>query len=70
MTYDVYTPSRQFRLAGEVSFRTYTWEQFLDLASSVPELEIVAVHDFRYDLNATIELDAAAEDAVLVFRKR
>ena len=70
MTYDVYTPTRQFRLAGELSFRTYTWKQFMRLLHQVPALEVAAVHDFSYDIDEPIELDSDVEDAVFVLRKK
>ncbi len=69
MAYDVYTPTRQLRLESEVSFRTYTAEQFVALVECVPELEIAAVHDFAYDIEEAIELSPEVEDAVFVLRR-
>ena len=37
---------------------------------SDPELELVACHDFRYQIDETRELDDAWEDIVLVLKKR
>jgi len=70
MAYDVYTPTRQFRLAGVLSFRTYTCDQFLALLKKVTALHVVAVHDFRYDIEKPIELDSDVEDAVFVMKKK
>lgn len=69
MSYDVYTPTDTKRLEDTVRFRTYTAEQFMDLVEITPGLEIVAVHDFRYDVECPIELDDSIEDAVFVIKK-
>ncbi len=68
--YDVYTPTRHLRLADEVLFRTYTWSQFRQLLRQVPALEVAAVHDFSYQIDTAIRIDAATEDVVFVLRKR
>jgi SAM-dependent methyltransferase len=70
MTYDVYTPTRAFRLAGEVSFRTYTAAQFQNLLSTAPEWQIAATYDFCYDAASPITIDAATEDVVYVLRRQ
>lgn len=69
MTFDVYTPKRQFRLAEEIEFRTYTAAQMRQLLTMVPDLELVAVHDFAYDIDDLIEIDGRTEDVVYVLRK-
>jgi SAM-dependent methyltransferase len=53
-------------------FRTYGPRQLRALLRSVPELELVAVHDFHYDLDLTRELEGGrgVNDAVLVLRRR
>lgn len=68
--YDVYTPTRQMRLIDEVLFRTYTWPQLRQLLKKVPALEIAALHDFTYDIEVPVEIDARTEDVVFVLRKR
>jgi SAM-dependent methyltransferase len=68
--YDVYTPTRQMRLIDEVVFRTYTWPQFRQLLKKVPDLEVAAMHDFTYDIDVPVEIDARSEDVVFVLRKR
>jgi SAM-dependent methyltransferase len=70
MTYDVYTPSRQFRIAGEATFRTYTAAQMNRLLRDVPQFEITSVHDFSYDVNRPIRIDRTTEDVVYVLRRR
>ncbi len=69
MSYDIYTPTRQFRLTSEVFFRTYKWPQFRQLLSKVPEFEIAEVYDFAYDIERPVKIDAKTEDVVFVLRK-
>ncbi len=70
MTFDVYTPSQQFRMAEEIVFRTYTAPQMRHLFAKVPELELVETFDFHYDLSDPIEVDPTTEDVVYVLRRR
>jgi len=70
MTVEVYTPLRQFRLAGEWALRTYSAAQFHRLLSCVDRLELVQTYDFAYDVNRPIRVDGETEDAVFVLRKR
>ena len=70
MTVDVDTPTRQFRLAEEMSFRTYTAVQFRRLLRRVADLELVETHDFAYELNRPIDVDKQTEDVVYVLRKK
>jgi len=51
-------------------FRTYDARQLARLLRSAPELELVAVHDFHYDLEWTVPLAEARDDCVLVLRRR
>ena len=69
MNYDVYTPTRSFRISDDVLFRTYTLRQFRALVASVPQLEIAAVYDFAYQFDQPITPRATTEDAVFVLRK-
>ena len=70
MTYDVYTPTRHFRIEDKVAFRTYTRSQFLRLLKDEGSFEIAALHDFAYRIDEPIELDDATEDVVFVLRKK
>lgn len=70
MTFDIYTPRRQFRMAEEIVFRTYTAPQMKKLIDSVPELELVETFDFHYDMSEPIKIDATTEDIVYVLRRR
>ncbi len=68
MRYDVYTPTRQLRIEDEIEFRTYTRPQMLKLIEEAGRFEIVAMHDFAYRLDETVELDDETEDVVFVLR--
>lgn len=70
MTVDVYTPSRQFRLAEEMIFRTYTAAQFGRLLARVKELELAETYDFAYDVETPMRVDRKTEDVVYVLRKK
>ncbi len=68
--FDVYTPTRQFRLADELTFRTYTLGQMRALFRRIPGLEVIETYDFGYKIREPIHVDARTEDAVFVLRKR
>jgi len=70
MSFDVYTPTKQFRIEDEICFRTYTCKQLEKLLKTVPEFELTAVYDFGYDVEQPIEIGPATEDVVYVLRKR
>jgi SAM-dependent methyltransferase len=69
MSYDIYTPTRAFRLENEIVFRTYTALQFRRLLRSVPAWNLVGVYDFSYDLAAPINVTPVTEDVVFVLRR-
>jgi SAM-dependent methyltransferase len=66
----VYTPTSLRKLSEEIMFRSYTAPQFLRLVGKVPELEIVAQHDFTYDIHHAVQLTPTTEDVVFVLKKR
>ena len=70
MTTDVHAPLKQFRLAEEMIFRTYTAAQFRRLLGRVAHWEPVETYDFSYDFDHPIRVDAVTEDVVYVLRKR
>ena len=70
MTMDVSTPTRRFRLAEEMIFRTYTGTQFRRLLGRIAELELVETYDFTYDVDQPVRVDAATEDVIYVLRKK
>jgi SAM-dependent methyltransferase len=69
MTYDVFTPTRQFRIQDETNFRTYTREQMQRLIGTCPDLELIDTFDFRYDIDWPIDIDDTTEDVVYVLRR-
>ncbi|MCA9069370.1 MAG: methyltransferase domain-containing protein [Planctomycetaceae bacterium] len=70
MTFDIYTPTRQFRIVDEMDYRTYTADQMNQLFAKVPALEVVATYDFTYDVKSPITIDESTEDTIFVLRKR
>lgn len=70
MSFDVYTPTKQFRIEDRVVFRTYSAAQMKSLIAKVSEFEIVETYDFGYDIDAPVEITTATEDVVYILRKR
>lgn len=68
IAFDVFTPTKQFRIQDEFKFRTYTKDQMLDLLNSVPEFDIAETFDFAYD--EPIELDGTTQDTVFILKRR
>jgi SAM-dependent methyltransferase len=69
MSFDVYTPTKQFRIEDRVVFRTYSASQMKTLIEA-SDLEIVETYDFGYDINAPIKVTTATEDVVYVLRTK
>ena len=69
VTYDVYTPTKQFRIADETMFRTYNREQMFKLLSSEPRLRLVEMYDFRYDIKWPIDITDNTEDVIFVLQR-
>ena len=70
MTFDVYTPTRGFRIEDTVVFRTYTRRQVLHLLRKIESLEMVASYDFAYNAESPQKIDDSTEDIVFVLRKK
>ncbi|MEM6798333.1 MAG: class I SAM-dependent methyltransferase [Planctomycetota bacterium] len=70
MSFDVYTPSKTFRLVNRTDFRTYTARQMDDLIQRVPQFEIAQTYDFAYRIDQPIDVDASVEDVVYVLRRK
>jgi SAM-dependent methyltransferase len=66
----VHERGRELRSESEWLFRTYDARQVKRLLRTVPELELVAVHDFVYDMNWTRELDDEQLDCLCILRRR
>ncbi|MCA9247545.1 MAG: class I SAM-dependent methyltransferase [Planctomycetales bacterium] len=69
MTFDVYTPTQNFRLANEIGFRTYTARQMRALLESDSAFEVAAVYDFAYEIDEPIRVGPETEDVVYVLRR-
>lgn len=70
MSFDVYTPTKQFRIEDQVVFRTYSARQMNALLASIPEFEVTQVYDFGYDIEDPITIGPETEDVVYVLRKK
>ncbi|MCG8448938.1 MAG: class I SAM-dependent methyltransferase [Pirellulales bacterium] len=70
MSFDVYTPTQQFRIEDEIAFRTYTASQMDTLLAGIAEFEINAIYDFGYDVNQPIEIGPETEDVIYILKKR
>lgn len=69
VTYDVYTPLKQFRIEDETAFRTYTALQMFDLLVTEPRLQLQDMYDFRYDIDSPIDMTDDTEDVVYVLKR-
>lgn len=69
LAFDVVTPRRSFQLRDELTFRTYTRHQLMELLLRVPEWEIAGTFDFHYDLDEPIQLNDQTEDVIFVLRR-
>lgn len=69
MTFDVYMPTRQFRIEDELKMRSYTQSQFQSLVDKDGLWTIEETYDFGYDINDPIQVDSATEDVVYVLKK-
>lgn len=58
------------RIETRWQFRTYDAAEIRSTIAAVPDLDLVAVHDFTYDLARERDLDDDRDDKVLVLRKR
>ena len=70
MTFDIYTPKKQFRLEDRMNYRTYTAKQFSSLLKKVPEFETLEIYDFSYEIDAPVTINETSEDVVYILRKR
>jgi SAM-dependent methyltransferase len=70
MSFDVYTPTRQFRIEDESAFRTYTASQMSALLREVDDFELTSVHDFGYDASRPIKITPQTEDVVYILRRK
>lgn len=69
VTYDVYTPTKQFRIEDETMFRTYDVQQMFDLLATEPRLRLLEMYDFRYDIDWPIDVTQDTEDIVYILQR-
>lgn len=70
MTFDIYTPTKSFRIEDTISFRTYTAAEMVKLIKSIGEFEIAATYDFAYNVKHPITVNSRTEDVVYILKKR
>jgi hypothetical protein len=68
--FDIYTPTKQFRIEDVLAMRSYTWQQFLRMIEHEGSWKIEETFDFRYDIKKPIDVDDTTEDVVFVLRKK
>ena len=69
MSFDVYTPTRSFRLVNSTDFRTYTARQMDDLLGKVPQFRVEEIYDFAYNIDRPVKIGPETEDVVYVLKK-
>lgn len=58
------------RFETQWTFRTYSCRQLASLIKSVPELELVANYNFKYEIDRPIPLDGEYMDNVLILKRK
>lgn len=66
----VRTPKREVRIRSEFTLRLYTARQLKKLLHAVPQLELLDVFDFWYELDHPLQLNDEISDTVLILKKR
>ncbi|MBI2477796.1 MAG: class I SAM-dependent methyltransferase [Planctomycetia bacterium] len=70
MAFDIYTPTKSFRMEDAISFRTYTAPEMAKLLNSIGSFEIAETYDFAYNIKRPISVNSRTEDVVYILRKR
>jgi SAM-dependent methyltransferase len=70
MKVSVTAGQKKLRFTDEFNFRTYSAAQMKSLLRAAPDLELLATHDFGYDLDDPITINVRTEDVIYVLRKR
>jgi hypothetical protein len=70
MCFDVYTPTRTFRLANHCDFRTYSAAQMQALITASRAFEVVDSYDFAYEIDEPVVIDSKTEDVIYVLRRK
>ncbi|MEZ6067025.1 MAG: class I SAM-dependent methyltransferase [Planctomycetaceae bacterium] len=69
LTFDIYTPTQQFRIEDEMNYRTYSVEQFRELLARTGRFRVAETYDFHYRLDQPIEVTSRTEDVVYVLQR-
>lgn len=67
--FDVHRPSESMRIVDQLVLRSYTPDQMNRLIRSSKCWEVIATHDFAYDVSDQICVDGSTEDVVYVLRR-
>ncbi|MEM9588020.1 MAG: class I SAM-dependent methyltransferase, partial [Planctomycetota bacterium] len=67
--FDVRTPKRQFRIEDVLVLRSYTPKQMKTLIKASECWDVVATHDFGYDIDDPVVVDDSIEDVVYVLKR-
>lgn len=70
INFDIYTPTKQFRIEDVLCMRSYTHQQFVRMIELEGSWEIESAFDFTYDIETPIVVDESTEDVVFVLRKK
>jgi len=70
ISYHIRTPKLTRRIRSELVLRTYSARQMKNLLKKIHKLELVATHDFDYEIDATSPITPETEDVMLVLRRR
>ena len=68
--FDVHRPSESLRIVDELVLRSYTPAQMNRLIRSSDCWNVIATHDFAYQINEPTVVDAATEDVVYVMQRQ
>lgn len=63
-------PHRTLRCRTEFPMRLYTVDETKALFAQVPELELVGIHDFCYEIDEPLEMNDDLEDSIFILRRR
>ncbi len=67
---DVTGPAGRSRIDDEFVFRTYSWHELLDVIHRAGGFDLLALHDFDYDLEEATPIEARSEAIVIVLARR
>ena len=63
-------PNKDLKLRHDFAFRMYTADQFRFTLAAVPELKLLDVYDFWYDIEEPLEFDDVITDTLFILQKQ